>query len=170
MTKLLARSLYVLLLLTLQGSLSATEQSEATHAEKKEALETIQKWKSFSGTWEGKLHYTAAPVEAWLKQTTSVRFVFEDSGVKAYFQSGVRNWQDIAKTYRTLQPDKLTAIIHAYSAEGVWTENRVFVITRTSENVAKVYSQRVVNNWAGSSLTEDERVLSDVLVGTLSRE
>lgn len=148
---------------------AAQDAPVVTVEQKTSAAASIQKWSGFEGTWEGEIEYVSAPKEEWLKKRHRLKVVYRNGESKAYSQDGVREWVELAKSYRTLQPDPLTLVVNAYSAGGVWTESYAIFITRHEENEALVFVQRVVNNWVSSSITRDVAIFGDTRTGKVSR-
>lgn len=167
-------SIRVLLIILLAScsfsSVAETDVTSATALEKKLTLEAIKKWKGFEGVWEGELHYVAAPKQDWYKLRQPVRLILEKSAIKFLVRNEGQDWREVAMSYRSYQPDELTLVVHAYGAQGVWTENNVIVITRRSENEAEVYVQRVVNNWAGKALPGEDLIYGDSRAGNVKRQ
>lgn len=152
------------------SALAETDNTSPTAIEKKAVVDAIKKWKGFEGVWEGDLRYVAAPKQDWYKQRQSTRLVLEKSVIKVFVRPEGKDWQEVAITYRSYQPDELTLIVFAYGAQGVWTENNIIVLTRRSENEAKVYVQRVVNNWAGKALPGEDLIYGDSRAGNVKRK
>ena len=144
--------------------------SAATPEDKERALSAIQKWRGFEGTWEGELRYVAASKDSWLKQRTPFKVTVSKGQAKAFIRVGVRDWSELGSSYQVLQPDQITLVVHAYGASGVWTENNVVVLTRSSENSADVFVQRVVNNWAGKPGPGEELIYGDSRTGSVERK
>lgn len=147
----------------------AQEAPAIAQADKEKALGAIQAWRGFDGTWEGELRYVAAPKDEWLKQRMPFKLTYANGQPKVYFRIGVRDWVEVGAAYQVHQPDRLTLVVHAYGAGGVWTENIVVVLTRRSENAAEVFVQRVVNNWAGSPKPGEDLVYGDTRAGKAER-
>jgi hypothetical protein len=147
-----------------------TDGTLPTLAEKQAAVDAIKQWKGFEGVWEGELRYVAAPKEAWYQQRQPARLVLEKSAIKVFVRVEGSDWQELAMTYRSYQPDELTLVILGYGAQGVWTENNVIVLTRRSEDDAEMYVQRVVNNWAGKAPPGGDLVFGDSRVGKVKRQ
>jgi len=148
----------------------AQDAPATTQAVKERALSAIQKWRGFDGTWEGELRYVAAPKEEWFKQRVPFKLIITNNQPKAYFRLGVRDWSELGAAYQVHQPDRLTLVIHAYGAGGVWTENNVILLTRRSENTAEVFVQRVVNNWAGDPKSGEDLIYGDTRAGKVERQ
>jgi hypothetical protein len=99
-----------------------------------------------------------------------LRVVIHQSEIKIFIRFEGKEWTEFASRYRAHQPDELTIVIHAYGASGVWTENNVFVLTRRSEDLAEVFVQRVVNNWAGHPLPGEDLIYGDSRAGNVKRK
>lgn len=165
------RKLVIAMFLACFASQALTQVSPPpiTPEEVQKAMADIKSWKGFDGVWEGTLKYQAAPVGGWSKQTIPVKVTITQGIPKVQMRVGVQDWKDLGTTYRHFQPDELTLVIHAYSAQGVWTENQVVVITRRTENTGEMWIQRSVNNWVGHPLPGEDLVYGDTRSGKVTR-
>jgi hypothetical protein len=152
------------------ATVSAQAPNKPTKHEVESAVAAIKKWRTFQGTWEGELRYDVAPKEEWKKQTQPIRVVIKDGMPKVYVRHGIRDWTEIGSTQHVSQPDELTIIIYVYGSAGVWTENNVVVLTRRTEDSGDVFIQRVVNNWAGKPLPNEDSVYGDTRSGSIRRQ
>jgi hypothetical protein len=164
------RCLFLAIQLLVVTSALAQQPPPLSPAEKQAALATIQKWRGFEGTWEGEVRYVSAPKEEWYKLRVPFRVTIKNNEPKVFTRDGPRAWVELGATYRLHQPDPLTLLIHAYGADGVWTENNVVVLTRRAEDAADIYVQRVVNNWAGKPLPGQDLVYGDTRTGKVTRQ
>jgi hypothetical protein len=140
-----------------------------TQEDRARALAAIQGWTGFEGIWDGELKYVAAPVEAWFKMRMPFKLVMDGGLAKAYYQDETQRWTELGSTYQVLQPDKLTLVVYAHSAGGVWTQGNMIVLTRRTENTAKVFVQRVVNNWVVPAQPSEDPVFGDTRTGEAER-
>ena len=158
-----------LVLTLLVSTAHAQEAPRLTQEDRTRALTAIQGWTGFEGIWDGEIKYVAAPVEAWFKMRMPFKLVLDGGLAKAYYQTETQRWTELGSTYQVLQPDKLTLVVYAHGAGGVWTEGNVIVLTRRTENTAKVFVQRVVNNWVVPPQPIEDPVFGDTRTGEVER-
>ena len=123
---------------------------DITEESKKETLKKIQSYDKFEGEWKGR--YKIIYVSTNLPDKTEyidVRINIKGNKILFDIRPKDGGWSGVSRNMQFYY-NELLLKIHAVNQGGVWLETFDIVIARESNDKAKLYLMRTINNWAGA--------------------